>query len=135
MAGYKGVNGTAITIPKGCVVSITSAGHTVLDAGGKGSLFIVEGSLTAEGLSLKNGVARGAGGKNGGAFRTDGSATFTRCSFINNSAPGGDGGVAHVYANSSATFTSCSFARNSAHAGGGAWKKEGKIKSKRGQFS
>ena len=120
MAGYNGTNGTVITIPKGCVVSITSGGHTVLDAGGKGSLFIVEGSLTAEGLTLKNGVARGTGGNNGGAFRTDGSATFTRCSFINNSAPDGDGGVAHVYANASATFTSCSFAQNSARAGGGA---------------
>ena len=120
MAGYNGANGTAITIPEGCAVSIASGGHTVLDAGGKGSFFVVEGSLTAEGISLKNGVARGTGGNNGGAFRTDGSATFTRCSFINNSAPAGDGGVAHVYAHASATFTSCSFAQNSAHAGGGA---------------
>ena len=120
MAGYNGTNGTVITIPEGCAVSITSVGRTVLDAGSKGSLFIVKGSLTLEGLTLKNGVARGTPGGNGGVFNTYGSAAFTRCSFINNSAPDGDGGVAHVHSNASATFTGCSFAQNSAGAGGGA---------------
>ena len=127
MAGYNRVpNGTVITIPKGCAVTITSeskgkgTGRTVLDAGSKGSLFIVRGSLNVNGLILQNGVARGVQGVNGGAFSTYGSAAFTSCSFINNTAPDGDGGVAHVYNTATATFTSCSFAKNAAHAGGGA---------------
>jgi hypothetical protein len=40
--------------------------------------------------------------------------------FVNNTAPKGDGGVAHVHPNGSAVFTSCSFVNNSASAGGGA---------------
>ena len=122
MAGY---NGTVLAIPKGYIVSITSAGTSgagVLDAGSKGSLFIVDGSLILEGLTLKNGIARDTPGGNGGVLsvNTNGSAAFTRCSFVNNTAPGGDGGVAHVHSHGAATFTSCSFVQNSAGAGGGA---------------
>ena len=120
MAGYNGTNGTVVIIPEGYAVSITSGRRTVLDAGSKGSLFIVKGSLILEGLILKNGVARGVPGNNGGVFNTYGSAAFTRCSFVNNSAPDGDGGVAHVHSNASATFSSCLFSENSAGAGGGA---------------
>jgi hypothetical protein len=119
MADY---TGTAITIRKGCSVSIISGASivgekTVLDAGSKGTLFIVEGSLTLEGLTLKNGLAKEG---NGGALTIRNMFTSTSCSFVNNTAPGGDGGVAHVYRNASATFTSCSFINNTAHAGGGA---------------
>jgi hypothetical protein len=117
-AGY---NGTVITIPEGCTVRIITSGTTevVLDADSQGSFFIVEGSLTLESLTLKNGFA-GAG--NGGVLSVDkdGLATFTGCSFINNTAPHGDGGVAHVHPNGSAIFTSCSFVGNAAGAGGGA---------------
>ena len=49
-----------------------------------------------------------------------GLATFMDCTFVNNTAPTGDGGVAHVHPNGSVVFTSCSFVNNSASAGGGA---------------
>jgi hypothetical protein len=115
MADY---TGEAITIREGCSVRIISgAPRTVLDAGSKGTLFIVEGSLTLEGLTLKNGLAKEG---NGGALTIKNTFTGTSCSFVNNTAPGGDGGVAHVYRNASAAFTSCSFINNTARAGGGA---------------
>lgn len=118
MAGY---NGTAITIPAGCVVSITSraAGGGVLDAGAKGSLFVAGGALVLNGVTLKNGLVTEG---NGGVLTIDngGSANFTSCSFINNTAPNGDGGVVHVHPTGSAAFTSCRFVDNTAGAGGGA---------------
>jgi len=115
MADYAG---NAITIREGCSVSIISDEEkTVLDAGSKGTFFIVEGSLALEGLILKNGLAKEG---NGGALTIKNTFTSTSCSFVNNIAPAGDGGVAHVYRNSSATFTGCSFINNTARAGGGA---------------
>lgn len=134
MAGY---NGSAITIPKGYHVSIaaappggdgsaiprsiTSGGGTrvVLDAGSKGTLFIAEGALLVDSVTLKNGIALTG---NGGVLTVNpnGTAAFAGCSFVNNTAPAGDGGVAHVHSYGSATFTSCSFVKNSASAGGGA---------------
>ena len=62
---------------------------------------------------IKNGVAPKGG--NGG-----GSAAFTGCLFVNNTAPGGDGGVAHVHPNGSAVFMGYLFVQNLAGAGGGA---------------
>ena len=95
----------------------------MLDAGSKGPLFVVEGLLTAEGLTIKNGLAKeGNGGvMNVGAHSpTDGSVAFMRCFFVNNTAPNGDGGVIHVHQGGTASFTSCAFVNNTAGAGGGA---------------
>lgn len=76
------------------------------------------GSLTAENTEFKNNTA----GSNGGIIFVDsatGTVQFEECTFTNNKANGGEGGVIYNYA-AKTTVINCKFDNNTANTKGGA---------------
>jgi predicted outer membrane repeat protein len=107
-----------INITKG-IVKIDGGGHAILDGRGTSHMFIIEGgTLIVKGVTLQNGYDF-----EGGAVAVyGGSATFSSCSFVKNTA--NFGGAVSV--DGSATFSSCSFVSNTAGEYGGAvWVETG----------
>jgi predicted outer membrane repeat protein len=118
-----------IKIGSAVTVTIDGGGHAILDGRGtsrmfdigsddKGNTLIKGGTLIVKGVTLQNGY-KGIGG---GAVNVGdgGSATFSSCSFVKNTAAANGVGGGAVYVDGSATFSSCSFVKNTAgNIGGG----------------
>jgi hypothetical protein len=112
----------AIRIASGISVIIDGGGYAHLHGRGTSRMFIVnEGApLIIKGVTLHKGYAEGGGGA---VYVHGGSATFSSCSFVKNTATGNDyGGGAVLMEGGSVTFSSCSFVKNTATGdfGGGA---------------
>jgi hypothetical protein len=110
----------AIEITKG-TVKIDGSGHAILDGRGTSTMFSIDagGTLIVKGVALQNGYVGGYG-SGGAVFVGGGSATFSSCSFVQNTAI--DGGGAVYLGGGSATFSSCLFVNNT---GGGAYGEDG----------
>jgi predicted outer membrane repeat protein len=104
-----------ITITKG-TVTIDGGGHAILDGRGTSQLFYIGGgTLIVKGVTLQNGHDGDGHNYGAGAVYVDsGSATFSSCSFVGNTATDcdEDGGGAVYVDSGSATFSSCSFVSN-----------------------
>jgi predicted outer membrane repeat protein len=131
-----------ITINENVTVSIFSFGIPVIDAHGKGRMFVVtKGALLIEGVTLQHGSISVGGailinggsatlancmfngntatGNGGGAIHINGgNATLTDCTFNGNTATGNGGGAIDIVGGAHATFTECTFNGNTAGYGG-----------------
>jgi hypothetical protein len=95
-------------------VTIDGGGHAILDGRGTSSMFIIDkgGTLIVKGVTLQNGYADNAGAV---SVEAGGSATFSSCSFVSNTAKGGGGGAVWVQESEkkggggSARIVNCSF--------------------------
>jgi hypothetical protein len=105
-----------ITIDEGFTVTIDGGG-AILDGRGTSSFFGIGGTLIIKGVTLQNGHE---GNEGAALVGGGGSATFSSCSFVKNTAgaPGGNGGAVNVLTiGGSATFLSCSFVKNTVDGG------------------
>ena len=81
-----------------------------------GGAIYVLGTLVATNVRFEGNIAYAGAGV---FVKTGGEATFTTCTFVNNTASLGSGGGVFVNGDATATFTTCAFSSNSANFGGG----------------